>query len=126
LHKFDPHLAEFLHAEETLATHQRYIIKSVSEVIPLITAIVEQGKEAGIFDLRYPRESVEMMVYAFMYLEDAVALSDDDERYSHMIRAAEDILTRVLGVNPGRLRLDPSEASNVLQLIHSHGASPEA
>ena len=51
-----------------------------------------------------------MMVYAFMYLEDAVALSDDDERYRQMIQAAEDILTRVLGVERGRLHLDPSEA----------------
>jgi AcrR family transcriptional regulator len=126
MHKYDPRLAEFLHAEENLATHQRYMMKSISVVIPLITAIVGQGKEAGIFDLRYPRESVEMLVYAFMYLEDAVALSEDDERYRDMIQAAEDILTRVLGVEPGRLRLDPSEASNLLRLIHSHGASPEA
>jgi AcrR family transcriptional regulator len=126
MHKYDPRLAEFLHSEENLATHQRYMMKSISEVIPLITAIVGQGKEAGIFDLRYPRESVEMMVYAFMYLEDAVALSEDDERYCDMIRAAEDILTRVLGVEPGRLRLDPSDAGNVLQLIHSHGTRPEA
>jgi AcrR family transcriptional regulator len=126
LHKFDPHLADFLHAEENLATHQRYIMKSVSEVIPLITAIVEQGKTAGIFDVRYPRESVEMMVYAFMYLEDAVALACDDERYRQMIAAAEDILTRVLGVERGRLHLDPSEAENVLQHIHAHEARPEA
>jgi AcrR family transcriptional regulator len=126
MHRYDPHLAEFLHAEENLATHQRYMMKSISEVIPLITAIVGQGKEAGIFNLRYPRESVEMLVYAFMYLEDAVALSEDDERYRHMIQAAEDILTRVLGVESGRLRLDPSGDGNVLQLIHSHGAKPEA
>ncbi len=63
-----------------------------------------------------------MMVYAFMYLEDAVALSGDDERYRQMIAAAEDILTRVLGVERGRLHLDPSEAENVLQHIHSHEA----
>jgi AcrR family transcriptional regulator len=126
MHKYDPRLAEFLHAEENLVTRQRYMMKSISEVIPLITAIVGQGKAAGIFDLRYPRESVEMLVYAFMYLEDAVALSEDDERYRDMIQAAEDILTRVLGVEPGRLRLDPSEASNLLKLIHSHGPGPEA
>lgn len=126
MHKYDPRLAEFLHAEENLATHQRYMIKSIGIVIPLITSIVEQGKAAGIFNVRYPRESVEMMVYAFMYLEDSVALSGDDERYRHMIMAAEDILTRVLGIEPGRLHLDPSEADNVLRLIHSHGPGPEA
>jgi AcrR family transcriptional regulator len=122
MHKYDQRLAEFLHAEENLATHQRYMIKSIGTVIPLIAAIVDQGKAAGIFNLRYPRESVEMMVYAFMYLEDAVAVAADDERYRHMIRAAEDILTRVLGVERGRLHLDPSEAGNVLQLIRSHGS----
>jgi AcrR family transcriptional regulator len=126
MHKYDPRLAEFLHSEENLATHQRYIMKSIGTVIPLITAIVEQGKGAGMFDLRYPRESVEMMVYAFMYMEDAVATSDDDERYRQMIQAAEDILTRVLGVEKGRLRLDPSEADNILKNIHSHGTIPEA
>jgi len=126
LHKYDPHLADFLHSEENLATHQRYIMKSVSVVIPHIVAIVEQGKAAGIFNVRYPRESVEMMVYAFMYLEDAVALSGDDERYRHMIGAAEDILARVLGVENGRLHLDPSRASNVLKSIHAHGVNPEA
>ena len=126
MHKYDPHLVEFLHTEENLVTHQRYIMKSVSVVIPLITAIVEQGKAAGIFDVAYPRESVEMMVYAFRYLEDAVALSGDDERYRQMIQAAEDILTRVLGVERGRLHLDPSEAANILQLIHSHAPLPEA
>jgi AcrR family transcriptional regulator len=126
MHKYDPHLAEFLHAEENLATHQRYMMKSIGTVIPLIVAIVEQGKASGMFDVRYPRESVEMMVYAFMYLEDAVALSGEDERYQHMIQAAEDILTRVLGVGKEQFRLDPSVSGNVLEHTHSHPTIPEA
>ena len=119
IHRYDPRLAEFLQAEENLATRQRYVLKSIGEVTPLITAVVEQGKAAGIFDVRYPRESVEMMVYAFMYLEGTAAGSGDAGRYRHMIEAAEDILARVLGVERGRFRLDPSKAGNVLPLIHS-------
>ncbi len=118
MHKYDPHLAEFLHSEENLATHQRYMIKSISTVIPLVIALVEQGRAAGVFNVRYPRESVEMMVYAFMYLEDAVAVSGDDERYRYMIAAAEDILTRVLGIESGQFRLDPTVADNVMQHAH--------
>jgi AcrR family transcriptional regulator len=126
MHKYDPNLVEFLHTEENLVTHQRYIMKSFGIVIPLITAIVEQGKEAGIFKLEYPRESVEMLVYAFGYLEDSVALSGEGERYNRMMQAAEDILTRVLGIEKGQLKLDPKEAANILQLIHSHAPLPEA
>ncbi len=126
MHKYDPHLVEFLHTEENLVTHQRYMMKSFGIIIPLITKIVEQGKEAGIFDVNYPRESVEMLVYAFGYLEDSVALSGDDESYFRMIQAAEDILTRVLGIEKGQLKLDPKEAANILQLIHSHAPLPEA
>jgi len=126
LHRYDPRLAEFLHAEENLATHQRYIQKSIRVVTPLIVAIVEQGKAAGTFDVEYPRESVEMMVYAFMYLADAVAEAGNQGRYRQTIQAAEDILARVLGIERGRLRLDPSAAGSVLPLIHARQAEPEA
>lgn len=118
LHRYYPRLAEFLHAEENMATHQRYIMKSFEVMIPLVVAIVDQGNEAGIFNVTYPRESVEMLVYAFGYLEDSIAVSGDETRYRCMIEAAEDILTRVLGVERGRLHLDPSGAKNVLQLMH--------
>ena len=125
MHKYDLRLAEFLHSEENLVTHQRYLMKSFDIAIPLITAIVEQGMAAGMFSLGYPRESVEMLVYAFGYLEDSVAIAGDEARYNRMVQAAEDILTRVLGVEKGRLRLDPSQAKNVLQLMHSHTALRE-
>ncbi|OPY30575.1 MAG: transcriptional regulator BetI [Methanocella sp. PtaU1.Bin125] len=125
MHKYDQNLFEFIHTEENLVTHQRYILKSFDIVIPLITRIVEQGKEAGIFDVAYPRESVEMLVYAFGYLEDRIAMSGDDERYYRMIQAAEDIMTRVLGVERGKLKFDPSEAANILQQIHAHAPLPE-
>lgn len=126
MHKYDMNLFEFIHTEENLVTHQRYILKSFDIVIPLITKIVEQGKEAGIFDVEYPRESVEMLVYAFGYLEDRIALSSDDERYYRMIQAAEDIMTRVLGIERGKLKFDPEEAANILQRIHAHAPLPEA
>ncbi len=126
MHRFDPQAAEFLLSEENIASHPRYILKAIGALIPTITAIVEQGKAEGIFDIRYPRESVEMMMYAFMFLEDAVARDCSDRRYRQIVLAAEDILTRVLGVERGRIRLDPSESGSALQLIHSRGlSSPE-
>jgi AcrR family transcriptional regulator len=126
MRKYDPNLAEFLHSEENLVTHQRYTMKSFGIVIPLITKIVEQGKEAGIFHVEYPQESVEMLVYAFGYLEDTITLSAEGDRYYRMIQAAEDILTRVLGIEHGKLKIDPKQAANILQLLHAHAPLPEA
>ncbi len=126
INKFYPRLADFLHSEENLATRQRYIVRYFSVVIPQITAIVEQGKAAGIFKLGYPRESVEMLVYAFGYLEESIGGADDKDHYERMIRAAEEIMTRVLGVEPGRLHLDPSGSDSVLQIVPAHDALPEA
>jgi hypothetical protein len=66
-----------------------------------------------------------MLVYAFGYLEDSVAMSGDGDRYKRMIQAAEDILTRVLGIESGKLKLNPKEAANILQTIHAHAPLPE-
>ncbi|HUL62468.1 MAG TPA: TetR/AcrR family transcriptional regulator [Methanocella sp.] len=126
INQFYPRLAEFLHSAENQTTHQRYIVKYFGVVIPQITAVVEQGKAAGIFRVGYPRESVEMLVYAFGYLEESIAGAGDQDHYERMIRAAEEILARVLGVEPGRLHLDPSGSENVLQIVPPRDPKPEA
>jgi AcrR family transcriptional regulator len=126
LHKYDCKLVEFLHSEENLVTHQKYMLKSFETILPLITAIVEQGIEAGLFHVRYPQETVQMLLYAFGYLEESIALSPDDDLYFRKIGAAEDILVQVLGAEKGRLKLDPALAKDVPRLIHQHLPGEEA
>lgn len=126
LHRCYPRLSDILHSEDHLATHQRYITQSFVVVIPQITAVVEQGRAAGIFHVDCPRESAEMLVYAFGYAEEAIAAGRDEARSRRLVRAAEEMLTRVLGVEEGRLHLNLSGAGNVLQLEHMRVPKPEA
>ncbi|HMK46562.1 MAG TPA: TetR/AcrR family transcriptional regulator [Methanocella sp.] len=113
MHICDRKFVEFLHAEENLVTHQRYMMKSFDEVIPIITKIVEQGVTAGIFNVENPKEVVEIMVFAFGYLEDALFLSSGDEQYFRRLRAAEQLTERALGIPKGSIHIDPSTASNI-------------
>ncbi len=96
---------EYLHSDENLAAHQKYMIKSFEMTIPLLTTIVEQGVREGLFDVRHPRETVELMLYMYGYLNDSLALTKDREEYYRKIRATEDIFVRVLGIKDGSIRL---------------------
>ena len=118
MHTSDRKFVEFLHSEENLLTHQKYIIKSFGQTIPLMTKIVEQGIASGAFDVDYPEETVEMMAYAFGYLEDALSRSPQDARYDTRLRAAERLIERALGITRGSLRITPSTDRS---LFTTHG-----
>ncbi|CAJ36194.1 TetR/AcrR family transcriptional regulator [Methanocella arvoryzae] len=118
MHTCDRQFVEFLHSEENLVTHQKYMIKSFGETIPLMTKIVRQGIEAGAFDVDYPEETVEMMAYAFGYLEDALSRSPQDARYDTRLRAAERLIERALGIARGSLHITPSTDRS---LFTTHG-----
>lgn len=117
IHKFDLKLAEFLHAEKNFATHQKYMVKSFETLVPLVTGILEQGIRSGLFNVRYPRESVEMMFYSLSYIEETLWACDEDASL-RKVAAAEDILTRVLGLKPGQIRLDPGSSKVLKPYVH--------
>lgn len=95
----------FLHSDENLITHQKYVMKSFEMAIPPITRIVEEGIKAGLFKVRYPRETVGLMVYMYGYLQDFLITSRDRDEYYRKMRAAEDVFIKVLGVEDGAIWL---------------------
>ena len=101
----DRNFIEYLHSDENLITHQKFMARSYEMTIPIITGIVEEGIRDGLFHVRYSRETVEMMVYMYGHLHDSLALSDESEDNDRKMRATEDIFVRVLGVKDGVVRL---------------------
>jgi AcrR family transcriptional regulator len=118
MHICDRQFVEFLHTEENLVTHQRFMLKSFDRTIPLMTKMVEQGIQAGVFDVDYPEETVEMLAFAFGYLEDALARSPEDAKYDTRLRAAERLVERALGIAKGTLNIRPSTDHS---LFTTHG-----
>ena len=117
MHICDRKFVDFLHSEENLVTHQKFMVKSFNQMIPLLTKIVEQGITAGAFHVEYPEEMVEMVVYAFGYLEDALATSPDGEKYFKRLRAAEAIVERTLGLEKGTIHINPSTARSLTSMV---------
>lgn len=101
----DRNFIEYLHSDENLITHQKFMTRSYEMTIPIITGIVEEGIRDGLFHVRYSRETVEMMVYMYGHLHDSLALSAGIDENDRKMRATEDIFVRVLGVKDGVVRL---------------------
>ena len=102
---------EYLHTDENLVAHQKYMMKAFELTIPLVTDIVEAGVKDGLFNVRHPRETVELMVYMYGHLNDSLAITLDKDEYDRKIRATEDIFVRVLGIKDGSIRLDSYNGS---------------
>ena len=96
---------EYLHADENSIAHQKYTAKSIEMTVPYITSIVEEGIREGLFDVQQPRETVELMLFMYGYLNDSLAHTESRDEYYRKIRATEEIFYRVLGMKEGAVRL---------------------
>jgi AcrR family transcriptional regulator len=98
---------EYLHTEENASFRHKFMAKSNAIFIPLITQIVEQGVGEGSFHVRYPHETVELLMAMFGHLHDRIALSSRPEDCEKIARAAEEIAAKALGAREGSIRLAP-------------------
>lgn len=95
----------YMHSENNMGIHQRYMMKMRDSLIPIATEILEDGIRQGIFDCPYPHETVELLFVMFEYLFDYFAFYDDRDEYYRMLRASEEILDRISGAKKGTFRL---------------------
>jgi AcrR family transcriptional regulator len=102
-------LIEFLHSDKNLASHQKYMQKIRRTFIPIITNLVEEGIDEGIFKVKYPVETVELMLVMFIHLHDSIAMSGHVEEYRRKVKAAEAISAKVLGTEEGSISLFPNK-----------------
>jgi hypothetical protein len=99
-------MVEYLHKEGNETLHSEYVRRSQKVIIPLVTEIVEQGIREGTFDVKYPKETVEYIVYLFNDIQHSLRdVSQSKEEYYRKIRALENILTRVFGAKEGSLSI---------------------
>jgi AcrR family transcriptional regulator len=99
-------MIEFLHSDKNLVSHQKYMVKVRDTFVPLITQLLEEGMDEGLFVVPYPRETVELLLVMFAYLHDAVALSPPGTDYDRKLKAAENIAVKLLGLKEKSLTLN--------------------
>lgn len=103
--KAKQNINEFFQKEGNAVMYREHRKKSREIVVPLITQIVEQGVDEGIFNIEFPMETVEYIGYVVENLGDSLKATQSEEEYYRKIRALEIFLARVGGIGENEFNL---------------------
>lgn len=102
LKKDRPYLIGYMLQDRNRIFYHKWVGKTLREITPLLTEIVEQGVVEGCFDTAYPREAVEFIFNGMRFF---LASPDDlqGEALRRKMLAAGDMMERVLGAEEGAI-----------------------
>lgn len=120
----EQNLIEFLYVDKNIVSHQKYLAKIREVFVPLITDLVEQGIREGVFEVKYPMETVDLMLVMFLHLHDSIDISQRAGDYRTIVKAAEDISAKVLGIKEGNIRLSPNKEALIWFPFSKSSAKP--
>lgn len=67
----DPSLDEYLHLPQNAAIHQKSLAQILVSLSDLVTSILEQGVQEGIYQCEYPQEYSHIVLSVFTFLMDS-------------------------------------------------------
>ena len=93
---------EQMHRPQNALMHQKMQQRMMDGVIPVISALVEEGNAQGVFHAGYPRETTEMLIlYAGIAFDSRLGLTP--EQTAHRAQALIHNTEKLLGVEEGSL-----------------------
>ena len=93
---------EQMHRPQNALMHQKMQQRMMDGVIPVISALVEEGNAQGVFHAGYPRETTEMLIlYAGIAFDSRLGLTP--EQTAHRAEALIHNTEKLLGVEEGSL-----------------------
>lgn len=96
-------MMEHIHKPQNALMHQKIQKAIINGVTPILTGIIIEGIEQGMFDTSYPYECMEMVViYANTVFDDDMIQMTNEERFTR-IQAFVCNLERLLGAESGSL-----------------------
>ncbi len=92
-----------VHKPQNALMHQKMQKNLIEGIVPVITALVEEGSAQGIFHIEYPAETVEMLtLYSGIVFDDDY--DEPGERTDKRIQAFLYNTERLLGAEEGSVR----------------------
>ena len=92
-----------VHKPQNALMHQKMQKHLIDSVVPVITDIVEEGNRQGIFNIRYPAETTEMLIlYSGIVFDDD--FEDSEERSRRRIQAFLYNTEHLLGAAEGSMQ----------------------
>lgn len=102
---------EQIHKPQNALLHQKMQERLISGVVPLISELIREGNEEGIFDSGFPDEAAEMIIlYSNTAFDDLAGLTP--EQLDHKSRAFICHTERILGAAEGSL------APSIMKIIY--------
>jgi AcrR family transcriptional regulator len=98
-------ITQYLNSPSNIGLHKTSEKRSQELLNPLFTQIVEQGIREGYCEVKYPRETVDYLIYIFDSLDDSFVVRQSNEEYYRKIRALELIVAKALGIKDADLGL---------------------
>ncbi|MCR5511708.1 MAG: TetR/AcrR family transcriptional regulator [Lachnospiraceae bacterium] len=92
-----------VHKPQNALMHQKMQQHLLNGVIPIIAGIVEEGNEQGIFNIKYPAETTEMLIlYSGIVFDDD--FDESQERVQNRIQAFLYNIELLLGAKEGTVQ----------------------
>ncbi|GIN90026.1 TetR family transcriptional regulator [Siminovitchia terrae] len=96
-------IMEHIHQPQNALMHQKIQKVIISEVPPILTEIIREGIEQGMFNTPFPYECMEMVViYATAVFDGDMVAMTNEERFSRMLAFICNV-ERLLGAESGSL-----------------------
>lgn len=94
-------MIEQLHQVNNAEMHQKSLVETIQQLTPILTEVIEQGIEEGIFQTPYPKESVEFLLVSSQFLFDEGIFKWQAEELMQKAIAFSYVTEKVLGAKQG-------------------------
>lgn len=97
----DPSLDEYLHLPQNAAIHQKSLAKILLSLSGLVSSIIEQGVQEGLYQCEYPQEYSHIVLSVFTFLMDSGIFNWTAEQKNQELKALATILEQSLHASEG-------------------------
>lgn len=99
LHQQD--LLTFLHLQDDLTLHNKFLKLTIREFTPILTEILEQAEKENNLCCEFPEQTAEIVVSSLVFLLDHTIYDYDEAKIPKKLHALAVILERSMGVPAG-------------------------
>ena len=96
-------LIQEMHKTQNALLHQKTLVSVITMLTPVFTEIVEEGNASGIFQCKYPRENIQILLSATLTLLDDGIFRLDKTQAAKIFEAIVYTMEKMLGVKEGSL-----------------------
>lgn len=98
-------LVQYVHEERNELLHHRLAIKWLDVIVDIYLNIIEQGIREKVFEVEYPRETLEILMAGLEpFWHSAYRQFPDSEQFTQKYRVGMAVLEKALGAAPGSLQ----------------------